>query len=256
MLQGAGVTGQSVFTPGTAAPKRKEALFTTPPAAKKAAADPVDLPEITTDANLPVPVTDLEDEDDGVVDVDYAADGAVLRYEQYGSNTPTAGARARSLAPKGVWIHFKRLKEKSLRALPGPGGKDKPFTHVCTMPRCWRKFALTQDKGRNGAFLTTVAMEHMRQCHPEEKLSAASQAGVDKKAAQIMGGMIFAKQSTGFECFISPKVKVLTHAARFYIYSKQPISKATIEDPPFREMCQAYYEVGVTWAVPRARPRS
>ena len=87
MLQGAGVTGQSVFTPGTAAPKRKEELFATPPAAKKAAADPADLPEITTDANLPVPVTDLEEEDggeeedDGAVDVNYATDGAVLKYE-------------------------------------------------------------------------------------------------------------------------------------------------------------------------------
>jgi len=47
---------------------------------------------------------------------------------------------------------------------------------MCTL--CWARLALTQDKSRNGAFLTTVAPAHLRDVHPHLNEASKSQSGM------------------------------------------------------------------------------
>ena len=111
----------------------------------------------------PMPVNDLEEEDEA--EEDGATEGSlVLTLGQYGENTPPKAPQTRrrtSLVPKGAWVHIKRIKDGALRAAArvldetrkGPRGD----THVCIL--CWARLSLTQDKSRNSAFMTTVALD-------------------------------------------------------------------------------------------------
>ena len=85
-----------------------------------------------------------------------------------GSTAEVSRTRRRtSLAPKGVWVHIKqsyikRIKGGMLRAAARVlDGTPKGL--ICTL--CWKRLTLTQDRSRNGgngAFLTTVALAHLR----------------------------------------------------------------------------------------------
>ena len=103
-----------------------------------------------------MPVNGPEEEDEAEED-GATRDSLVLTLRQYGENTPPKASQTRrrtSLAPKGVWVHTKRIKDEKLRAAArvldeAPKGKGpRGDMHVCIL--CWKRLALTRDMSRNG----------------------------------------------------------------------------------------------------------
>ena len=82
-----------------------------------------------------------------------------------------------------MWVHIKqsyikRIKGGMLRAaarvLDGT-----PNWLICTL--CWKRLTLTQDRshsGDNGAFLTTVALAHLRDAHPHVNEASEPRPGM------------------------------------------------------------------------------
>ena len=166
-----------------------------------------------------MPVGDLEEEEgSGKAEDEEVAvvpDGTKLEPSQYGNNTPiekSDGKRQRrlSLAPAGVWVQVKRLKDphmrKSILAC-------KVSTHVCIL--CWARLTLTIDK-RRGCYLTTNALQHMREVHKED--AKASQERGDAKEAATLAGMIVASGTPGSSLgtyVVTPEQLALSETARF-----------------------------------------
>ena len=120
-----------------------------------------------------MPVGDLEEEGGPG-----KAEDEEVAPSQYGNNTPidkSDGKRQRrlSLAPAGVWVQVKRLKDPHMRKSILA---SKVSTHVCIL--CWARLTLTIDK-RRGCYLTTNALKHMREVHKED--AKASQERGDAK---------------------------------------------------------------------------
>ena len=167
---------------------------------------------------------------------------AALPPSKYGDNTPLNKKRRSSLVPKGVWVHVKRIKCAVIR---------KEFTHVCLL--CWRRLNVTRDRNAGNRFLTTVALRHNAEFHPDEAPSLkrtqreevklnnlqASSAAVGEESVSSSSGP---RTLAGF--FINLKQMALTKAARFYVYGTSHVSKATFECLYFREMQQGYYTAG------------
>ena len=163
--------------------------------------------------------------------------------------------RVTKLKIDGVPYYVKRIKDAKLRK-EVPEGKTKPPTHVCVI--CWELLSLTRDKAAAGRFLTTIALSHLRTAHPELDLSAISQTGLDTKARRRSAGMLFAggdepaaaASAAGLAAglatsfYLSASAIALSKSARFYVYSRAPISKQTFDDDDFRDMCQGYFDAG------------
>ena len=101
-----------------------------------------------------------------------------LEKSQYGNNTTSKKAKRRlSFEPKGVWVHIKRIKDPDLREVreiqDGKSRVVSGHSHVCIL--CGKRMNLTIDKDR-GAFITSIAVEHMKESHPEEPMAKASEA--------------------------------------------------------------------------------
>jgi len=182
-----------------------------------------------------------------------------LVISDYGSNTPTSTKKRRSLlSGKGVWVHIKRIKKKSLREVVEANAEGdlrrvaSGHTHVCV--RCWQRLICTRDWQRGGAFITTVPNDHNRKFHKED-LGKESQERVDESAYSKTKALLFvgldragaspppppppssSSSSSGMSpYYVSPQDKALAAAARTYIYGKGQLSKATFDDEEFRAM--------------------
>jgi hypothetical protein len=176
----------------------------------------------------PMPVNDLEEEDEA--EEEGATEGSlVLTLGQYGENTPPKAPQTRrrtSLVPKGAWVHIKRIKDGTLRAAArvldetrkGPRGD----THVCIL--CWARLSLTQDKSRESAFMTTVALAHLRDVHPHLNEASKSQSGMDDKQLKTVASMLAVGMSPGKGTlgafYVSPASRALSLASRYYVYGR------------------------------------
>ena len=77
--------------------------------------------------------------------------------------------------------YIKRIKGGMLRAAARVlDGTPKGL--ICTL--CWKRLTLTQDRshsGDNGAFLTTVALAHLRDAHPHVNEASKSKTFASRR---------------------------------------------------------------------------
>ena len=129
-----------------------------------------------------------------------------------------------------MWVHTKRIKDEKLRAaarvLDGtPKGKGpRGDTHVCIL--CWKRLTPTRDMSRNGgtgAFLTSVALAHMREAHPHVNEASKSQSGIggkERTVASILAVGMSPDKGTLGAFHVSPATRALPLAARYYVYGR------------------------------------
>ena len=168
---------------------------------------------------------------------------------QYGNNPFTPGKRRRAVA--GVWTFIKHLKDPIL--LKTPNEKNQLPTHVCLM--CWHFIRLSRDRTKD-CFLTTEALNHIRDKHPDHSIAIKSEGEVTKKNRMLVGGMLKAglripiptpglifsgaASQKSLDAFHVPSRNLaLSKAARFCVYGKTMVAKSTFEDPEFRSVSKS-----------------
>ena len=128
------------------------------------------------------------------------------------------------------------------------------YTHVCTL--CHALVAVGYNSTKK-CWVTTNAMDHLRccPCAPStagaariaEEGAAASRARDDsREAAMFAAGQAAVKSAEKPESqFVAGTEQLaLAAQARFYVYSQQRISKATFNDPEWRNVLHAAFEHG------------
>ena len=192
-----------------------------------------------------------EDEDAAVVNAN------VDHYKFLGPNTPPPGNRkirkcGNSLFGKGTAMRLKF----------GHPGLQEGFTHQCTcplkpseltengLPFCGMLLSCGYNK-INRRWVSTKSCSHMKRYHPESEEGMKSakrikllettkednmfQAGMNAAAASRPSPPNRHQASIAPHYQLSPDVVDLTASARFYVYGRQRISKATFDDSYFKD---------------------
>ena len=229
------VAGGIVATTGIAVASQHQS---DPDTTNKSAAEPIQL-KMPSLLNEYHPVEDAER-----ANAENHGSNKPLLSSQYGDNPFKLGKRNRTIA--GIWLHVKHIEDESL--LEELKAKNQHPTHVCLL--CWELIRLTFDKKKE-CFLTTEGLKHFRDTHPGHPLVLKSEGKQKLKGDQIFGGMLLAGSMNGSKIeglstnggsvsrrldsfYVPPSIVARSKAARFYVYGKTHISKATFDDPEFR----------------------
>ena len=208
----------------------------------------------------------------------------VLAKSALSDNTPVKGVKPRRKGADSPWRFARRVHdlalamrdagydEKTTKAYSRGRGKR---THVCT--KCWLLIHVGKDK--RGRWVSSNVACHMRVCpnggargetlrqgdddRQDDKTEtmfqagggAASASGAARSAAGAAGGSRSAAgagageaagasgaKRSAFE--VDTRARALAMQARYYVYGRQRISKATFDDPTWRDALSSAYQHG------------
>ena len=142
-------------------------------------------------------------------------EGSALAKSQYSSANLVKTGSAKA---KGVWVYVQEIIDKGLLNKKNAQGQNP--THVCTI--CWRWLAVTSTKVMvNGKlkkrFVTTNAVQHIREQHPTLVEAIASNEAALSKTLSVSSSMLLVGQPSVAAIFSMPLASIaLAKSARFY----------------------------------------
>ena len=161
------------------------------------------------------------------------------------NNSPRGKELAIASPAASVWRVIRRL------AIPVDN-----YTHQCHVDNCFQLLKLNRHS-KNKSWLTDQAVRHLTASHPDHAAAKMQRANVTAKRKLLVEEMHVASgsieaavkraNSITAKAAVGDRAKnALIAQARYYIYGRGQITKATFDDPAFREMLTAQHEAGAT----------